>query len=205
MNENDTNNGCGCSGPGKAQDEDRRTLLKNALKLAVAVPLAASGLPAMAQGATRSKAPQVGDKLAFMVGEKAGKEILPGDLKIGDEPTLAYPMDPASGEAQVSRAGLLTVARFDIKELQADSARNSVDGVVAFSSLCTHYGCPVTTLDLTRKQLVCTCHGSIFNPATRGGVTQGPAIRRLAMLPLELKGGSLVIAGAFDGPIGPPT
>lgn len=205
MKTTDTNTGCGCSCPNTAPDAERRALLKNALRLAVAAPLLASGLPAIAQGTSRAKAPQVGDKLAFMVGDKAGQEILPEDMKVGEEPVLAYPMDPVSGEVQTSRAGLLTVARFNIEELGADSAKNSVDGIVAFSSLCTHYGCPVTALDPSRKQLVCTCHGSVFDPATRGGVTQGPATRRLAMLPLELKDGALVIAGAFDGPIGPPT
>lgn len=215
--DNNEGRGCGCKcavpaavGAGQAeqaaQDPGRRTLLGSALCLAAASPLMAVSMPAAAQApASRSKEPQVGDKLAFMIGPKQGKEILPADMKVGAEPVLAYPMDPASGQVQISRAGLLTLVRLDTKDLQPASAKNAADGIVAFSSLCTHYGCPVTTLHPSQTQIVCNCHGSIFDAGNRGTVTQGPAIRRLAMLPLELRDGTLVISGKFDGPIGPPT
>ena len=197
--------GCGCGCACGSPDARRRQPLGNALKLAAAAPLIAA-LPAAAQEApSRGKDPQVGDKLAFMVGPKQGQEILPEDMKVGEPPVLAYPMDPASGQVLVSRAGLLTLVRLDPKDLQPASAKNAADGVVAFSSLCTHYGCPVTTLHPSQTQIVCNCHGSVFDAGNRGAVTQGPATRRLAMLPLEIRDGALFVSGAFDGPIGPPT
>lgn len=209
---NNTGCGCGVGAPAPdaqhsiAPDSGRRTLLGNALSLAAASPLLAVALPAAAQApASRSKDPQVGDKLAFMIGPKQGKEILPADMKVGTEPVLAYPMDPASDQVLISRAGLLTLVRMDAKDLQPASAKNAADGIVAFSSLCTHYGCPVTTLHPSQTQIVCNCHGSVFDACNRGTVTQGPAIRRLAMLPLEIRDGALFVSGKFDGPIGPPT
>ena len=224
MSKHDNNTGCGCGAGAPAPDTQssstqhsstqdpgtpdsgRRTLLSNALYLAAASPLLAVARPAAAQAAaTRSKDPQVGDKLAFMVGPKQGKEILPADMTVGTEPVLAYPMDPTSGQVLISRAGLLTLVRVDSKDLQPASAKNAADGIVAFSSLCTHYGCPVTTLHPSKTQIVCNCHGSVFDACNRGTVTQGPAIRRLAMLPLEIRDGALFISGKFDGPIGPPT
>lgn len=199
---------CACDGCGP-RDPARRQLIAGAVAFAAAGTLATASLPATAQDAAaakRSKDPKPGDKLAHMVGERQGKEVLPADLKVGDEPILAYPMDPQSGEVLISRAGLLTLVRLDPSVLQPGSAKNAADGgVLAFSSLCTHYGCPVTTLHPGKTQVVCNCHGSIFDATNRGAVTQGPAARRLAMLPLALDGGAIVVAGAFDGPIGPPT
>lgn len=40
-----------------------------------------------------------------------------------------------------------------------------------FSATCTHRGC---TVEATKTELVCPCHGSAFNPLT-GAVNAGPA------------------------------
>lgn len=189
-------------------DGGRRNILAGALALAALAPMAAASLGAAAATApasgTRSRKPEPGDKLAFMVGPKQGKEVLVKDIQVGKPPSLAYPMDPQSGKVLISKANLLTVVRLKPADLKPTSARNAVEGIVAFSSLCTHYGCPITTLHPSQTQIVCNCHGSIFDAANRGAVTQGPATRRLAMLPLTIKDGILLVAGKFDGPIGPP-
>ncbi|MCX7071088.1 MAG: Rieske (2Fe-2S) protein [Gammaproteobacteria bacterium] len=195
---------CACAGLDQSTDGSRRQMLTGALSLAA---LAAGSLPALAEdgGPARSNKPQAGDKLAYMMGPKAGQPILPADLKPGEPPTLAYPLDPVTGQALVSKAGMLTVVRLKPEDLKPSSAANAADGIVAFSSLCTHYGCPITTLHPSQTQIVCNCHGSVFNAADRGVVTNGPAQRRLAMLPLAIKDGALVVNGKFDGPLGPPT
>lgn len=191
---------CSCHEP----DSGRRSLLTGALALAAA-PLGMAGSSAVMAQAARDSKPQVGDRLAFMLGPKKDKEITPADIVEGAEPTLAYPLDPATGKVMISRASLLVVVRLKPADLKPSSAKNAADGVVAFTSLCSHYGCPVTSLHPSKTQIVCNCHGSVFDAANRGTVTQGPAVRRLAMLPLELKDGAIVVAGKLDGPIGPPT
>jgi rieske iron-sulfur protein len=194
---------CACEGspqsPGDVQDRGRRQALAGALAAAVPVviPISAFGQSA----ATRK--PEPGDKLVFMADN--GKELKPADLVLGAQPTLAYPVDPKTGQALVSKANLLTVVRIKPDAMKPGSAKNAADGVVAFSAVCTHYGCPVTTLHPSQTQVVCNCHGSVFDACDRGTVTQGPATRRLAMLPLAVKDGAIVVAGKFDGPIGPPT
>jgi len=183
-------------------------MLGGALALAALAPLAGTAGDADAQDAAppaRSQKPEPGDRLAFMIGPKQGKEVLPADVEVGAAPVLAYPMDPASGKVLISKANLLTVVRLKPDQLQPSSAKNAADGIVAFSSLCTHYGCPITTLHPGQTQIVCNCHGSVFDAANRGAVTQGPATRRLAMLPVTIENGALVVAGKFDGPLGPPT
>lgn len=209
MSETKEHGGCGCACADLPEDGGRRSMLSGALALAALAPMAmvsgAAGAQAAAPAATRSPKPEPGDKLAFMIGPKAGKEVKPADIEVGKPPVLAYPMDPTTGKVLISKANLLTVVRLKPADLKPTSARNAADGIVAFSSLCTHYGCPITTLHPSQTQIVCNCHGSVFDAANRGAVTQGPATRRLAMLPLTLKDGALVVSGKFDGPLGPPT
>lgn len=190
--------GCACGD----HDPGRRSVLTGALALAALAPLAA--LADGEETGRRDSKPQVGDKLAYMIGERKDHEVKPSEIEVGAAPTLAYPLDPATGKVLVSRAGLLTLVKLKPAELQPSSLKNAADGIVAFSALCTHYGCPITTLHPSRTQIVCNCHGSVFNAADRGVVTNGPATRRLAMLPLAIKDGVLVVAGKFDGPLGPP-
>lgn len=51
------------------------------------------------------------------------------------------------------------------------------DGTVhAFSSICTHQGCPVS--EVAEGRIICPCHGSEFEADT-GEVAAGPASRPL--------------------------
>jgi Rieske Fe-S protein len=194
--------GCPCEREPAGHDPRRRQAIAGAL--AAVVPLTALGQPAAgASGATRR--PEPGDRLAFQAEDRQNQEIKPADLVLGAQPTLGYPVDPKTGKALVSKANLLTIVRIKPDALKPGSAKNAADGIVAFSAVCTHYGCPVTTLHPSQTQVVCNCHGSVFDACDRGVVTQGPATRRLAMLPLAVKNGVLVVDGKFDGPIGPPT
>ncbi len=62
-------------------------------------------------------------------------------------------------------------------------------GYTALSSICTHRAC---TVDVEGAQLVCPCHGSIFDRT--GRVLKGPAREPLRSFPLTATpGGELVI------------
>lgn len=54
---------------------------------------------------------------------------------------------------------------------------------VAYNATCTHAGCPVD-FDGDTEQLLCPCHGAIFNPARAGEVISGPAQTPLATIPI---------------------
>jgi ubiquinol-cytochrome c reductase iron-sulfur subunit len=80
----------------------------------------------------------------------------------------------------------------------------SVEGVVAFSKICTHAGCPVGLYQAGTQELFCPCHQSTF--AVRQGCkpTFGPATRRLPQLPIGVDSGGYVIAlGDYTQPVGP--
>lgn len=62
--------------------------------------------------------------------------------------------------------------------------------VVAFSAVCTHAGC---TVSADGAQLLCPCHGSVFEAAT-GAVLRGPAVTPLPAVAVAIKDGEVVEA-----------
>ncbi|MGZ4597226.1 MAG: Rieske (2Fe-2S) protein [Actinomycetes bacterium] len=63
--------------------------------------------------------------------------------------------------------------------------------VVAFSAICTHMGCLVAPAG---KQLLCPCHGSLYDAATGKNLT-GPAPLPLPEVPVHVVGDQ-VLPGA---------
>jgi len=61
----------------------------------------------------------------------------------------------------------------------------------AFSSVCTHEGCPVSAI--SNGQIICTCHNSRFS-VKDGSVISGPARRALAAAIVTQSGDSLVVS-----------
>jgi arsenite oxidase small subunit len=55
--------------------------------------------------------------------------------------------------------------------------------IVAFSSLCTHLGCPV---QFQQDHFLCPCHYSKFDPALNGQAFQGLATQYLPQIQLRL-------------------
>ena len=85
-----------------------------------------------------------------------------------------------------------------------DNPGSSADGIVVFSKLCTHAGCPVGLYEQTSKQLFCPCHQSVFNVLEGGRVMAGPAARPLPQLPIGIDDEGYVVAeGEFIGQVGP--
>lgn len=64
---------------------------------------------------------------------------------------------------------------------------------VAYSAVCTHQQCEVAYQQQS-SQLVCPCHGSIFDPASGGQVVSGPAQQPLPEIPVEVQGGQITKA-----------
>jgi Rieske Fe-S protein len=151
--------------------------------------------------------PQKDDLLVVSEGPNAGQIVKPSDLTLGGPPVHAWPKDPKTAVVRDgSRLNEIIVMRFDPAELDDDTRARSADGIVAYSAICTHAGCPVTawvkgeTSD--NNVLKCMCHNSEYDARASAQVVFGPAPRRLAALPLAISGDSLVVAAPFAGKVG---
>ena len=78
------------------------------------------------------------------------------------------------------------------------------DGIVAYSKICTHVGCPVALYEQQTHHLLCPCHQSQFDITHEAAVIFGPAARPLPQLPIEVDSdGYLVAQSDFHEPVGP--
>ncbi len=79
-------------------------------------------------------------------------------------------------------------------------------GLVAFSKICTHAGCPVGLYEASIHTLLCPCHQSTFDVLHGARPTSGPATVALPQLPLTIDADGIVrAAGDFSAPVGPAT
>jgi Rieske Fe-S protein len=151
--------------------------------------------------------PQKGDLLVVTEGDHAGEVIEPQDLQLGGPPVHAWPKDPKTSVVRNgSRLNEILVLRLDPAELDDDTRAHAADGIVAYSAICAHAGCPVTAW-VKQEQgdkdvLKCVCHNSEYDPRHSAEVVFGPAPRRLAALPLTIADGSLVVSAKFIGKVG---
>jgi ubiquinol-cytochrome c reductase iron-sulfur subunit len=80
----------------------------------------------------------------------------------------------------------------------------SYDGIVAYSKVCTHVGCPVALYEQQTHHLLCPCHQSQFDVTNHCAVIFGPAARPLPQLPIAIDDeGYLIAQSDFHEPVGP--
>lgn len=78
------------------------------------------------------------------------------------------------------------------------------NGLVAFSKICTHAGCPVGLYQAATYELFCPCHQSVFEVLKGAEPVSGPATRPLPRLPIEINEDGYVVAqGDYPEPVGP--
>ena len=206
----------------------RRPLVRNSLLGAVGL----LGLPAIVLLRDLGPTPnQVADAQAYpgaglentiwepgmrVVRDVVGTPIRPGDLQIGDlvnaEPEGIYNGGP-DGEPlegvvlQIAKSkGAVVVVRMEPDEIIPAPGRENwtVDGIISYSKICTHVGCPISLYERTTHHLLCPCHQSTFDLADSAKVVFGPAARPLPQLPLAVDAeGYLVAQSDFDEPVGP--
>ncbi len=111
----------------------------------------------------------------------------------------AGPPTPSAGSSSGSPAGAALVKLADVPVGGAVVVKAGDGGsivvaqpvagrAVAFSATCTHRGCTVAAKG---AQLVCPCHGSVYEAAT-GTVVKGPAPRPLPPVTVRVQDGAVV-------------
>jgi len=191
----------GASGTLRTVPQGRRAVLKAALGLGLCFSFFDC---AFARGEDPKTAhPQEGDQFVFSSGDRDGQLVTPEYLPLGGPQQLAYPMDP---RAKIVRNGstlnLVALIRLDPAELADETRALAADGVVAYSAICTHQGCPVSMWQAQAKTLFCACHAAQYDPRDHARVVDGPAPRRLPMLPIKMVNSVLTVAGGFTGRVG---
>lgn len=188
----------------------RRSMIRNTLIGAVALmPLPAVVLfrdLAPAQDAVEAIAHtswRPGTRLAL---DPTGTPIKADDVTIGS----AFHVIPETlehGEDYLNQKALASVllVRLPLDRLneQPDRAGWSYDGIVAYSKICTHVGCPVALYEQQTHHLLCPCHQSTFDVTNHAKVVFGPAKRPLPQLPIAVDDeGYLIAQRDFTEPIG---
>lgn len=177
----------------------RRQMLGCMCALGAGLPL----MDAVAQDEAAMAPPQPGDLLGHAFGAKAGQPIGIDELAVDSQQVFAFALDPASGKLRNgTRMNQVLLVRLDPATLSEETAARSVNGVVAYSGVCSHTGCDVTDWNGEAKRFQCPCHESQFDPSDSARVVGGPAPWQLAALPLKEVDGKVAVAGEFQGRLG---
>lgn len=185
--------------------EGRRRLLK-----AVGLGAMASLLPALRGRSARAAAEpanmttQIGDQLTRFQKSRRGPSLTLDDVKMSSKQLLVLPKDPETGIVREhDRRNQILLQRFPMEELSEQTQAISADGLVAYTAVCTHDGCPVTAWDRKTSTYMCPCHQSQFDPKNMGTLVAGPAYRPLPALPLALdENGVITVARDYTTPVG---
>jgi ubiquinol-cytochrome c reductase iron-sulfur subunit len=119
--------------------------------------------------------------------------------------------NPITGEGgtpnlleEKAKAAVL-VMRLDEKDIESQKQKDwGYHGIVAYSKICTHVGCPVGLYEQQTHHLLCPCHQSTFDVTQDAKVIFGPAKRPLPQLQITVDDeGYLVSAAPFQEAVGP--
>ena len=111
----------------------------------------------------------------------------------------------ASGNLDARGKAAIILVRMDPSEIVAQQGDGwDYQGIVAYSKICTHVGCPIALYEQRTHHLLCPCHQSTFDLANAGAVVFGPAARNMPQLPIGVDNeGYLVALDDFAQPVGP--
>ncbi|MFI6859378.1 Rieske 2Fe-2S domain-containing protein [Streptomyces sp. NPDC050421] len=187
----------------------RRKLIRNTMFGALAlVPLAGVVL-------LRDLGPLPEKKLRSTLWAK-GKQLInmntmeplrPEDVVVGSL-TFAMPEglkeEDHDFQVQIAKAALMII-RIEPDNIKDKREREwAHEGIVAFSKICTHVGCPISLYEQQTHHVLCPCHQSTFDLSDGARVIFGPAGHALPQLRIDVNSeGNLVALGDFEEPVGP--
>jgi ubiquinol-cytochrome c reductase iron-sulfur subunit len=189
------------------EDFERVDVLGRRKLLVRALAAAAGALGIAALFPIRSLGPRPGKTLSqtsWRPGSRLvtdeGRPVRLAEVAIGSLSTVFPEGHAGSADAQT------VLVRVAESELQPPEGRESwsPNGLLAYSKVCTHAGCPVGLYQADTHQLLCPCHQSAFDVLDRARPVFGPATRALPQLPLVVDDEGFVRAQSdFHEPIGP--
>ncbi|WP_082034666.1 cytochrome bc1 complex Rieske iron-sulfur subunit [Nigerium massiliense] len=144
-----------------------------------------------------------------LVNDVTYRPLKASDLEIGQlvnaEPENLK--DLHSHEQLVEKAkSAIVIVRMDPHTIKIPDSRKDwqVGGILAYSKICTHVGCPISLWEQQTHHLLCPCHQSTFDLGNSGVVVFGPAARSLPQLPITTDSeGYLIARSGFTVPVAP--
>lgn len=149
------------------------------------------------------------DKGIGILTDATYRPIKPEDIPIGGlvnaVPANMLEQEEADGNLNERGKASIILVRMNPADIVSQQGEGwDYQGILAFSKICTHVGCPISLYQQRTHHLLCPCHQSTFDLADSGNVVFGPAARRMPQLPITVnKDGYLVAADAFQEPVGP--
>jgi ubiquinol-cytochrome c reductase iron-sulfur subunit len=190
----------------EASQITKRPLLRRTL-IAASVPAALAPIVLL-----RDLGPLPGTSLRHTVWRKgtrllvygANRPITPAQFSTNGGMITVVPDGYQDNDDELAKATSIII-KLRPDQLQPPTNLNwTVNGIVAYSKICTHVGCPAALYEQTTQRILCPCHQSTFDAARGAQVIFGPAPRPLPQLPITTDAqGYLVAQSDFHEPVGP--
>ncbi|MGR8011023.1 cytochrome bc1 complex Rieske iron-sulfur subunit [Streptomyces hypolithicus] len=142
-----------------------------------------------------------------LINMNTDEPLRPEDIAVGSL-TFAKPEgleeDNHDFNNEIAKAALMIV-RLEPKDIKDKRELDwSHQGIVAFSKICTHVGCPISLYEQQTHHVLCPCHQSTFDLADGARVIFGPAGHALPQLRIGVNDeGFLEALSDFEEPVGP--
>jgi ubiquinol-cytochrome c reductase iron-sulfur subunit len=127
------------------------------------------------------------------------KPIKPEDIEIGQlinaEPANLQELHGSEFQIEKAKAAVIVV-RMDPNTIIIPPSREGwqIGGILCYSKICTHVGCPISLWEQQTHHLLCPCHQSTFDLGDAGKVVFGPANRPLPQLPITTDAEGYIVA-----------
>ncbi|MFE4551231.1 Rieske 2Fe-2S domain-containing protein [Streptomyces sp. NPDC056785] len=143
----------------------------------------------------------------LLVNMNTNEPLRPSDIAVG---SLTFVKPEGLEEKDEDFQQEIAKAAVMIVRLQPENIKDkrelawSHEGIVAYSKICTHVGCPISLYEQQTHHVLCPCHQSTFDLSDGARVIFGPAGHALPQLRIGVNDeGYLEALGDFDEPVGP--
>jgi ubiquinol-cytochrome c reductase iron-sulfur subunit len=142
--------------------------------------------------------------------DPSGVPIKASDVTLGSAfhviPEELAKVSVQDGYLEDKAKAIVLLMRLPVNDIHPEPGHENwgYDGILAYSKVCTHVGCPVALYEQQTHHLLCPCHQSQFDVSHGARVIFGPAARPLPQLPITVDDeGYLVAQSDFHEPVGP--
>ncbi|MFF3321919.1 Rieske 2Fe-2S domain-containing protein [Streptomyces sp. NPDC002889] len=142
-----------------------------------------------------------------LINMNTNEPLRPEDIAVG---SLTFAMPEGLEESDHEFNTEIAKAALMIVRIQPDDIKDkrqlewSHEGIVAYSKICTHVGCPISLYEQQTHHVLCPCHQSTFDLSDGARVIFGPAGHPLPQLRIGVNAeGNLEARGDFEEPVGP--